>query len=83
MTYTEMWASMDAPTKPDNHYKNLTANESGYFEGLAIALAHWPEDRKCPPEGIIQHTHNGNTDVCRYQYILDIYNDLHVKECGK
>lgn len=83
MTYTEMWAGMDTQTKPpDVMYKNLTAYESGYFEGLAIALAHWPEDRKCLP-GNHAHSAKDVTFVCRYQFILGIYDDLHTKEYGE
>jgi hypothetical protein len=65
-------------------YKNLTYEDSILFETLTMVIAHWPEDRKCPgPE----HWHFVGTNMashnqCHYQFILQQYNTLHMKEYG-
>lgn len=86
MTYTDMWTNINTPSPNKNQvknpYKNLNDMEWGYIDALAFAIAHWPADRKCLPDGAI-HTHSGDTSTCHYQYVLNIYSDLHIKEYGE
>lgn len=83
MTYTDMWANMHTPdnTPTTPVYENLTERESGCFDALALALAHWPEDRKCPKSP--EHIHNANTYPCWHGWVAEIYAELHVKEYGE
>ena len=87
MTYTDIWANLDTPahTEPaKNTYNNLSDQECGYFNALSMALAHWPEDRKCPKEPKHHHVDpRGNENSCWYWWIAEIYAELHMKEYGE
>ena len=60
-------------------YNNLTDEETGYFNAITLAIAHWPIDRKCSPGPT--HTHDGVE--CFYQWVLGICTELHIKEYGE
>ena len=84
MTYTEMWSSLSSPkTKTQKPYKNLTPKESGYMDALALVIEHWPEEYQSSDLDTHGYIKGDSCYSCLYQFVLNIYSELHTKECGE
>lgn len=65
-------------------YNHLNPEESGYFDALTLAIAHWPKDRACKATlsdlQLCTHYHSG--DPCYYAYVHSLWDELNAKEYG-